>query len=193
MNLVGAVGAAFFAEATLRGYLQTHRPLGAAFFAEQMWVVVAYLIRRPARTVSRRWGDWVLAFRRNLRRRLVPAGWGPSPMGRHHRAGPSTGRSGDLCGFVPRPGPLLRLRCRRPRTGAKRPLRRRPPSDLRLLPPASARVRAAEHLAAQRPRDGGRVGLQCRPCRRRGPPARDERGVPAYRNRVRWRLVPGVW
>ena len=31
MNLIGAAGAAFFAEATLRGYLQTHRPLGAAF------------------------------------------------------------------------------------------------------------------------------------------------------------------
>ena len=27
-----------------------------------MWVVVAYLIRRPARTVSRRMRDWLLAF-----------------------------------------------------------------------------------------------------------------------------------
>jgi hypothetical protein len=62
MNLIGAAGAAFFTEATLRGYLQTHRPLGVAYFAEQMWVVAAYLIRRPARTVSRHWGDWLLAF-----------------------------------------------------------------------------------------------------------------------------------
>ena len=61
-NLIGAGGAALFAWATLQFYLQTHRPLGAAFFAEQMWVVVAYLIRRPARTVSRRLGDWLFAF-----------------------------------------------------------------------------------------------------------------------------------
>jgi protein-S-isoprenylcysteine O-methyltransferase Ste14 len=61
-NLVGAAGAAYFALATLRYYLQTHRLLGGAFFLEQMWVVVAYLIRRPARSVSRRWRDWLLAF-----------------------------------------------------------------------------------------------------------------------------------
>jgi protein-S-isoprenylcysteine O-methyltransferase Ste14 len=61
-NLVGALGAAFFARATLQAYLQTHRLFGGAFFAEEMWVVVAYLIRRPARTVTRRTGDWLLAF-----------------------------------------------------------------------------------------------------------------------------------
>jgi protein-S-isoprenylcysteine O-methyltransferase Ste14 len=61
-NLVGAAGAALFAQATLQAYLQTHRLVGAAFFAEQMWVVIAYLIRRPARRVSRRLGDWLLAF-----------------------------------------------------------------------------------------------------------------------------------
>jgi protein-S-isoprenylcysteine O-methyltransferase Ste14 len=62
MNLLAAVGAAFFALATLHVYLHSHRPLGGAFFLEQMWVVVAYLIRRPARAVSRRRQDWLLAF-----------------------------------------------------------------------------------------------------------------------------------
>jgi protein-S-isoprenylcysteine O-methyltransferase Ste14 len=61
-NLIGAAGAAFFAKATLQAYLQTHRLFGAAFFAEQTWVVIAYLIRRPARTVSRHLNDWLLAF-----------------------------------------------------------------------------------------------------------------------------------
>jgi protein-S-isoprenylcysteine O-methyltransferase Ste14 len=61
-NVIGAVGAALFAQATLHTYLRTHQLIGAAFFAEQMWVVIAYLIRRPARTVSRRMGDWLLAF-----------------------------------------------------------------------------------------------------------------------------------
>jgi protein-S-isoprenylcysteine O-methyltransferase Ste14 len=61
-NLVGACSAALFVEASTRAYLHTHRLLGAGFLVEQSWVVVAYLIRRPARTVSRRWGDWLLAF-----------------------------------------------------------------------------------------------------------------------------------
>jgi protein-S-isoprenylcysteine O-methyltransferase Ste14 len=61
-NLVGAGGAALFAWSTLQFYLQTHRLIGGAFFVEQMWVVMAYLIRRPARTASRRAGDWLVAF-----------------------------------------------------------------------------------------------------------------------------------
>ena len=61
-NLVGAIGAAYFARASLQFYLQTHRLIGAAFLGEQTWIVVAYLIRRPARAVSRRLGDWMLAF-----------------------------------------------------------------------------------------------------------------------------------
>lgn len=61
-NLIGAAGAAYFADASLRYYLHTHRLIGAAFLAEQTWVVVAYLVRRPAGAVTRRAGDWVLAF-----------------------------------------------------------------------------------------------------------------------------------
>jgi protein-S-isoprenylcysteine O-methyltransferase Ste14 len=61
-NLIGAAGAAFFAYATLQNYLETHRLLGGVLVVEQMWVVVAYLIRRPARVASRRTGDWMLAF-----------------------------------------------------------------------------------------------------------------------------------
>ena len=61
-NLVGAGGAALFAQASLQFYLRTHLLIGAAFLVEQTWVVVAYLIRRPARLVSRRLGDWLLAF-----------------------------------------------------------------------------------------------------------------------------------
>ena len=61
-NLVGAAGAAYFAYVTLEAYLRTHRPIGFLFFAEQMVVVIAYLVRRPARTVTRRFGDWLFAF-----------------------------------------------------------------------------------------------------------------------------------
>jgi protein-S-isoprenylcysteine O-methyltransferase Ste14 len=43
-------------------YVRTHRLIGVAFLLQPICVVVAYLIRRPARAVSRRLGDWLLAF-----------------------------------------------------------------------------------------------------------------------------------
>lgn len=61
-NLVGAFGAALFAWAGLRHYEETHSLVGAGFFAAQIWVVVAYLVRRPAFVVSQKTLDWALAF-----------------------------------------------------------------------------------------------------------------------------------
>ncbi|HXC76204.1 MAG TPA: methyltransferase [Candidatus Acidoferrum sp.] len=61
-NAVGATGAALFAWVSLQSYLHTHRAVGAVLLFEQSWVVVAYLIRRPARRASRRGSDWLLAF-----------------------------------------------------------------------------------------------------------------------------------
>jgi hypothetical protein len=61
-NVVGAVGAAYFAKASLDFYVDTHRFIGAALLVEQLCVVVAYLVRRPARAVTTRMGDWLLAF-----------------------------------------------------------------------------------------------------------------------------------
>jgi protein-S-isoprenylcysteine O-methyltransferase Ste14 len=61
-NVIGAGGAALFARAGLLHYLSTHSLIGAAFFAEEMWIVVAYLVRRPAKVLSQRPRDWLLAF-----------------------------------------------------------------------------------------------------------------------------------
>ena len=61
-NLVGAFGAVLFARAGLQHYLRTHSLVGAVFLAEQLWIVVAYIVRRPARRVSQRPVDWLLAF-----------------------------------------------------------------------------------------------------------------------------------
>jgi protein-S-isoprenylcysteine O-methyltransferase Ste14 len=61
-NLIGAGGAALFARAGLQHYQSTHSLVGAAFFATQLWIVAAYLVRRPASVVSQRPGDWLLAF-----------------------------------------------------------------------------------------------------------------------------------
>ena len=94
MNVVGAVGAAYFAEATLHIYLHTHRLIGVAFFAEQMWVVIAYLIRRPARMVTRRLGDWLLAFGGTFGGVLF------RPIGAHPRWGVDIGLGVQLLGLA---------------------------------------------------------------------------------------------
>ncbi len=61
-NLVGAGSAALFSYSFLHFYLETHRPIGIIFFTQQTLVALAFLIRRPARLVTRRLADWLLAF-----------------------------------------------------------------------------------------------------------------------------------
>src|SRR6202023_1383045 len=68
--------------------------IGAAFLAEQMWIVVAYLIRRPARAGSRRLGDWLLAFGGTF-------GGGLSrPVGAHPQWGVEVGLVVQLLGLA---------------------------------------------------------------------------------------------
>jgi len=61
-NIVGAGSAALFAYSFLQFYLESHRPIGIIFFAQQTLVALAFLIRRPASVVTRRVDDWLLAF-----------------------------------------------------------------------------------------------------------------------------------
>lgn len=61
-NVVGAASAAVFAYSSLHFYLVTHRPIGMVFAVQQSLVAVVYLVRRPARRVTRRLDDWCLAF-----------------------------------------------------------------------------------------------------------------------------------
>ena len=93
-NLVGAGGATFFAWAGLQHYQRTHSFVGAAFFAEQLWIVVAYLVRRPAATVSPRAGDWLLAFGGTFGGVLL------RPSGAHSHAGVVAGLDVQLLGLV---------------------------------------------------------------------------------------------
>ncbi len=80
-NLVGAAGAAYFSYSYLTYFVHTHQLIGAVFFAQQMIVVIAYLVRRPARFVTRRLDDWLLAFGGTFAGVLArtsgvhPAGW----------------------------------------------------------------------------------------------------------------------
>jgi protein-S-isoprenylcysteine O-methyltransferase Ste14 len=61
VNLIGAAGAAWFAQASFASYLHTHRLIGALFFVEQIWFAGAFLLRRPASAVSPRLTSWLLA------------------------------------------------------------------------------------------------------------------------------------
>src|ERR1035437_5854948 len=176
-NLVGAGGAALFAQASLQVYLRTHRLIGVAFCAEQAWVAVAYLVRRPARVVTRRTGDWLLAFGGTFGGVLF------RPVGVHPSWGVGAGLGLQLLGlgiFVCSFFALGRSfgfcpRC--PGGGRGWSRRRGPPPHLRLLLPLAARVSAAEPLSAQRARLAVRDGLQRRKGARRRTSAHVERAL----------------
>lgn len=193
LNLIGAAGAAFFAQATLRVYLQTHRPLGAAFFAEQMWVVAAYLIRRPARTVSRRWGDWLLAFGGTFGGVLF------RPVGAHPQWGVSTGLALQLAGLAICVASFLTLGRSFGFVAADRGLVQRGPYAIVRHPIyasylllqfgyvlQSISLRNALVMVFASGCNVGRAIVEDRLL------ATNEE-YRSYRSRVRWRLLPGVW
>jgi len=60
VNLAGAAGAAWFAQADFEYYLHTHRLTGGLLVILQVWFVGAFLLRRPAQTVSLRLSSWLL-------------------------------------------------------------------------------------------------------------------------------------
>ncbi len=193
LNLIGAAGAAFFAQATLRVYLQTHRPLGAAFFAEQMWVVAAYLIRRPARTVSRRWGDWLLAFGGTFGGVLF------RPVGAHLQWGVTTGLVVQMLGLAICVASFLTLGRSFGFVAADRGLVQRGPYAVVRHPIyasylllqlgyvlQSISVRNALVMVFASGCNVGRALVEDRLL------TTNEQYDP-YRRQVRWRLLPGVW
>jgi protein-S-isoprenylcysteine O-methyltransferase Ste14 len=93
-NLIGAAGAAYFAYVTVVAYLHTHRPIGFLLSAEQVVVVVAYLVRRPARVVTRRFTDWLLAFAGTFAPVLL------RPDGIHPQWGLEWGLALQFCGVA---------------------------------------------------------------------------------------------
>jgi protein-S-isoprenylcysteine O-methyltransferase Ste14 len=60
-SMTGAALAAMFAQASLKFYLATHSLVGGLFVIEQTWFAIAFLTRRPPRTVSHRIESWLLA------------------------------------------------------------------------------------------------------------------------------------
>ena len=192
-NLIGAIGAAFFAQATLRVYLQSHRLVGVAFFAEQMWIVVAYLIRRPARTASRRLGDWALAFGGTF------AGVLFRPDGAHPQWGLTVGLAVQLVGLAICVASFLALGRSFGFVAADRGLVRRGPYAIVRHPIyASYVLLQLGYLLQSISLRNALVMLGASGCNMGRAIAEDRvlatnEEYDAYRRQVRWRLIPGVW
>ena len=192
-NLVGAGGAALFAQATLQGYLQTHRLLGAAFFVEQMWVVIAYLVRRPARTVSRRLGDWLLAFGGTFGGVLF------RPVGAHPHWGVAAGLVVQLVGLAICVLSFLALGRSFGFAAADRGLVRRGPYAVVRHPIyASYLLLQSGYLLQSISVRNALVMLFASSCNVSRALVEERllatnEQYDAYRTQVRWRLLPGVW
>jgi protein-S-isoprenylcysteine O-methyltransferase Ste14 len=192
-NLVGAGGAAFFAYASLQFYLQTHRLIGAALLVEQMWVVVAYLIRRPARVVSRRLGDWLLAFGGTFGGVLF------RPVGAHPHWGVKVGLGVQLLGLSICVGAFLTLGRSFGFAAADRGLVTQGPYAVVRHPIyASYFLVQSGYLLQSIALWNALVMLFVTSCNV-GRALVEERLLAtnvqyeAYRSHVRWRLLPGVW
>jgi protein-S-isoprenylcysteine O-methyltransferase Ste14 len=192
-NLVGAIGAAYFAQASLQFYLQTHRLIGAAFLGEQMWIVVAYLIRRPARAVSRRLDDWLLAFGGTFGGVLF------RPVGAHPHWGVTLGLAVQLLGLSICVASFLTLGRSFGFAAADRGLISRGPYAVVRHPIyASYLLLQAGYVLQSLALWNAMVMLFVTSCNV-GRALAEERLLgmngryEEYRTQVRWRLIPGVW
>jgi protein-S-isoprenylcysteine O-methyltransferase Ste14 len=61
-NLAGAGFAVYLLLPNLRFFLETQQPISLVFAVQQAWVGVVFVVRREARTVSRRPLDWLVAY-----------------------------------------------------------------------------------------------------------------------------------
>ena len=192
-NLIGAAGAAFFARASLQFYLETHRLLGATLLAEQTWVVVAYLVRRPSRIVTRRMGDWLLAFGGTFGAALL------RPVGAHPRWGVDVGLGMQLLGLAICILAFLALGRSFGFAAADRGLVRRGPYAVVRHPIyASYLLLQCGYLLQSISARNVLVLLFVTSCNA-GRGAVEDRLLAtneqydAYRARVRFRLLPGIW
>jgi protein-S-isoprenylcysteine O-methyltransferase Ste14 len=193
VNLVGAGSAAVFSYSFLHFYVQTHRLIGIVFFVQQTLVAVAYLIRRPARLVSRRLDDWLLAFAGTF------AGVLFRPEGAHPAWGVHTGLVLQLIGVAIVVASLLTLGRSFGFAAADRGVVTRGPYTVVRHPMYAAylllqsgyllqsiSVRNAAVLLFGTICNAGRALAEERLLA-------NNRDYLAYRHHVRRRIIPGVW
>ena len=192
-NLVAAFGAALFARAGFEYYSRTHSLIGAIFFAEEMWVVVAYLVRRPARVVSQRPLDWLLAFGGTFGGVLL------RPTGAHPHWGVVAGFDVQIIGLVICVASFVALGRSFGFAAADRGLKQRGPySVIRHPIYASYFFLQIGYLLQSLSVQNALVVTFICSCNV-GRALVEERllvtggGYNEYRAKVRWRLLPGVW
>ena len=192
-NLVGAVGAAYFAKASLQFYAETHRFIGAVLLVEQTWVVVAYLIRRPARAVTTRLGDWLLAFGGTFGGVLL------RPVGGHPHWGVSIGLVVQILGIVMSFVAFLALGRSFGFAAANRGLVTRGPYAVIRHPIYAAYLLVLSGYLLQSIAVWNALVLVLVVSCNVGRALAEDRLLAsseqyeAYRAQVRWRLLPGIW
>jgi protein-S-isoprenylcysteine O-methyltransferase Ste14 len=192
-NLVGAGSAAVFSYAFLHFYVQTHRLIGIVFFAQQTLVALAYLIRRPARLVSRRLDDWLLAFGGTF------AGVLFRPDGRHPDWGVHTGLVLQLLGVAIVVASLLTLGRSFGFAAADRGVVIRGPYAVIRHPMYASYLLLQSGYLLQSLSIRNAAVLLCGSLCNAGRALAEERLLAnngkytAYRSHVRWRMIPGVW
>jgi protein-S-isoprenylcysteine O-methyltransferase Ste14 len=192
-NLTGAVIAATFARASLQFFLHTHRLIGGLFLIEQTWFALAFLVRRPPRAVSRQTSSWLMAFAGTFGGLLL------RPAGAHPPWGVQAGFGLQLAGLVIAITSLAALgrsfgfvaADRGLRTGGPYAVVRHPVYASYLLIQSgyllqSQSVRNILVVAFVTACNIGRVLAEERLLG--ASPA-----YQAYRERVRWRLIPCLW
>lgn len=192
-NLVAAFGAALFARAGLEYYQRTHSLIGAIFFGEEIWIVVAYLIRRPARVVSQRPVDWLLAFGGTFGGVLL------RPNGSHPHWGVVAGFDVQMIGIVICVASFVALGRSFGFAAADRGLKQSGPYSIVRHPIYASYffIQIGYLLQSLSLRNALVVSFICS-CNV-GRAVVEERLLVSstryaeYRSRVRWRLLPGVW
>lgn len=193
VNLAGAAGAAFFARASLEFYLHTHRLIGGLFFLEQAWFVIAFLIRRPARSVATSGTPWLLAAAGTFGGLLL------RPSGAHPAWGVTAGLALQVAGLALAIGALLVLGRSFGFVAADRGLVTRGPYAVVRHPVYAAYVliQVGYLLQSLSWRNAAVVAFVT--LANAGRALAEERllassaDYESYRRRVRWRLVPGAW
>lgn len=100
---MGAAGAALFVRVGVENFLATRSMIGAGFVAAQVWVVIAYLVRRSPATVTSRVRDWLVAFGGTFGGVLLrPAGW-------HSALGVNVGTALQVAGLALAAAALITL------------------------------------------------------------------------------------
>jgi protein-S-isoprenylcysteine O-methyltransferase Ste14 len=193
VNLIGAAGAGLFARASVLFFLHTHRLIGALFMIEQAWFVVAFLIRRPERAVGQQPANWLVAFGGTFAGVLL------RPYGAHPAWGVAAGFGLQLAGLGACIVALFALGRSFGFVAADRGVRTRGPYALVRHPVYASYVLiqsgyviqavSLRNIAVFAAATGCNIGRVLAEERLLSQSA----AYRAYRQRVRWRMIPHLW